>query len=261
MGRAATPARSRQSRPANPRHDGREPIEALGRADRSPHDQSMRRRSARRPHRRRPCSRAPARGDVLPVVTPSASTSESTALVETLSTSPSITTASSARSMRWRRRDARKEAAPAQRRDAQLDVTGLRRQQTRPGPGAIRHPGVGVRHGRRRSARPRRPRSTLQHHRHHVADQVDAVTRHGTRPAARTVGGYVAGWPHRVADPDQLPGGSATQSRRSFVVRPPGFEPGTNGLRVHCSAVELEALVRPGSVRAAWRRTPPVRMG
>ncbi len=55
--------------------------------------------------------------------------------------------------------------------------------------------------------------------------------------------------------------GSATQSRRSFVVRPPGFEPGTNGLRVHCSAVELEALVRPGSVRAAWRRTPPVRMG
>ena len=26
-----------------------------------------------------------------------------------------------------------------------------------------------------------------------------------------------------------------------FVVRPPGFEPGTCGLRVRCSAVELEA--------------------
>jgi hypothetical protein len=30
---------------------------------------------------------------------------------------------------------------------------------------------------------------------------------------------------------------------RAPVVRPPGFEPGTCGLRVRCSAVELEALV------------------
>jgi hypothetical protein len=27
----------------------------------------------------------------------------------------------------------------------------------------------------------------------------------------------------------------------TYVVRPPGFEPGTCGLRVRCSAVELEA--------------------
>ena len=38
------------------------------------------------------------------------------------------------------------------------------------------------------------------------------------------------------------------------VVRPLGFEPRTNGLRVHCSAVELEALARAGSVRG--RRAP-----
>ena len=27
-----------------------------------------------------------------------------------------------------------------------------------------------------------------------------------------------------------------------YLVRPLGFEPRTNGLRVHCSAIELEAL-------------------
>ena len=35
-----------------------------------------------------------------------------------------------------------------------------------------------------------------------------------------------------------------------FGVRPLGFEPRTNGLRVHCSAVELETVCGPGSVGA-----------
>ena len=36
---------------------------------------------------------------------------------------------------------------------------------------------------------------------------------------------------------------------QAHVVRPPGFEPGTCGLRVHCSAIELEA-------RSYCRRSP-----
>ena len=34
----------------------------------------------------------------------------------------------------------------------------------------------------------------------------------------------------------------------SFVVRPLGFEPRTCGLRVRCSAIELEARCGPGNV-------------
>lgn len=35
------------------------------------------------------------------------------------------------------------------------------------------------------------------------------------------------------------------------VVTPPGLEPGTNGLKVHCSAIELEGLAR------LWRGVYP----
>jgi hypothetical protein len=34
------------------------------------------------------------------------------------------------------------------------------------------------------------------------------------------------------------------------VVTPPGFEPGTNGLKVHCSAVELEGRAESGRSKA-----------
>ena len=51
---------------------------------------------------------------------------------------------------------------------------------------------------------------------------------------------------HQAVDGPSLAGKSAGQ-----VVRPPGFEPGTCGLRVRCSAVELEARARP---HPTWRR-------
>ena len=45
-----------------------------------------------------------------------------------------------------------------------------------------------------------------------------------------------------------------------FVVRPLGFEPRTCGLRVRCSAVELEARLR-SAVYAARRTAPLPRIG
>ena len=73
--------------------------------------------------------------------------------------------------------DRREERALAQLRDAQLDVTGLGRQQPRPGPVAVGDPGVGALVAAGADLLGRFDLDQLlQHHPHRVADQIDTLT-------------------------------------------------------------------------------------
>ena len=86
------------------------------------------------------------------------------------------------------------EAALTQLRDAQPDVTGLRRQQPGPGAVAFGHPGARfVRSGRRRW--PRRPQldQVLQHQLHPITDQIDPLAENPSSHSDRTAWDGVIG--------------------------------------------------------------------